>query len=204
MTVVAHTPREAAVPSWPIYQLTVDDYELMIDSGALTEDDPIELLEGYLVPKTPKYPLHDSTIDFMQGLLLALNLEGWIVRVQNSLRTSDSVPEPDLVVARGTPATYRRRHPTGRDVGLVIEVAESSVRHDRKKAAIYARAAVPEYWIVSLDDWQLERMTQPQEDGTYAATEILKADGEVPVILEGREVGRLALRELLTPPEAQG
>ncbi|MDX1969878.1 MAG: Uma2 family endonuclease [Planctomycetaceae bacterium] len=192
------------MPTWPIYRLTVEDYQLMMNSGALTEDDPVELLEGFLVPKMPKYPLHDSSIDYVHQLLLRILPLGWYVRIQNSLLTSDSVPEPDLVVLPGVPFDYREIHPTGRDVGLVIEVAESSVRHDRKKAAIYARAAVPEYWIVNLDDWQLERMTLPQEDGTYASTEILKADGEVPVILEGREVGRLALRELLTPPEAQG
>ncbi len=188
---------------WPIYRLRVDEYEHLTASGFWNEDADIELLEGCLVPKMPKPPLHDGSIGIISELLQRRALPGWMIRHHSSVVTTDSVPMPDLSIVRGAPGSYRLRHPRGSDVGVVIEVAVSSTDHDRKKAAIYARAAAPEYWIVNLDDWQLERMTQPQEDGTYASTEIFKADSEVPVILDGQEFGRLTLRELLTPPAAQ-
>ena len=190
------------VPQWPIYRLTVEDYLQMVELGTLDEDDSIELLEGFLVPKMPKYPLHDSTIDYLQQYLMRIVPSCLFVRIQNSLITSDSVPEPDLAVVRGNPFDYRVRHPSGQDVELVIEVAESSVRHDRRKGAIYARAGVPEYWIVNLDEWQLEQMTNPQPDGNYGTTQTYHAGDAVRLVLAGTELGQLPLKDLLTPPVA--
>jgi len=112
--------------------------------------------------------------------------------------TSDSVPESDITVVRGERGTYRGKHPTGRETALVIEVAESSVSLDRKKAAIYARAGIPEYWIVNLEDWRLERMPQP--DGTFAKTETLHVSDSVPVTIDGVVVGTVPLNNVLTPP----
>ncbi|MBI1346569.1 Uma2 family endonuclease [bacterium] len=187
-------------PPWPIYRLSVETYERMVATGAFNEDDPVELLEGYLVPKMPKNPLHDSSVDLLQNLLLQLVRSGWYVRTQNVLSTDDSMPEPDLAVVRGMPAMYRTQHPCGRDVGLVIEVADTSIRRDRHKAEIYARAGVPEYWVVNLEEWQLERMTEPQPTGHYQATTIFQAHQQVPLQLDGQPLGHLDLRELLTPP----
>lgn len=75
---------------------------------------------------------------------------GWIVRVQSPVSLDDeSEPEPDLVVAPGGPGDYRESHPAL--PALVIEVAESSLDFDRLlKGSLYARAAVPDYWIVNL------------------------------------------------------
>jgi Uma2 family endonuclease len=148
----------------------------------------------------PKGPLHDGTIELLIGLLNDILPKDWHTRGQDSVVTSDSVPEPDVAVVHGPRGDFRRRHPTGRETALVVEVAESSVSLDRKKAAIYARAGVPEYWIVNLEDWQLERMTQPKPDGNFAKQEILTAADSVPVSLDGSVIGTLALGELLTPP----
>jgi Uma2 family endonuclease len=191
----------AAVPNWPVARFTVAGYQRLTEIGVFHEDDKVELLEGWIVPKMPKNPLHDGTIDLLDGLLSDVLPAGWHTRVQNSLVTSDSVPEPDITVVCGERGAYRGKHPTGRDAALVIEVAESSVALDRKKAAIYARAGISEYWIVNLEDWQLERMTQPLPDGTFANTEILYAADAVPLTIAGAVIASLPLGELLTPPQ---
>lgn len=200
MSVATPSPWSADVPPWPIHRLNVAAYERMVSLGVLQEEDPVELLEGYLVSKIPKNPLHDSTIDLLQALLIKMICDGWFVRTQNALVTSDSVPEPDLAIIRGLPSMFRTRHPMGDDAGLVIEVADTSVRRDRKKAAIYAQAGIAEYWIINLEDWQLERLREPQLQGDYGSKTIYHVDEQVPLVLAGQNMGMIDLRELLTPP----
>jgi Uma2 family endonuclease len=185
---------------WPIYRLSVAQYERMTAAGFLHEDQPVELLEGCLVPKMPKHPLHDSTVDLLAAILAAALPEGWFLRVQNSLVTEDSVPEPDLAVIAGKPGDFRTRHPEGPDTRLVIEVADSSVDRDRAKAAIYARAGVPEYWIINLQEWRVERMTQPDGAGQYAVRATAQSDDVLTIGLGDHDKVSIPLDELLTPP----
>src|SRR5437763_640993 len=132
-------------------RFTVDEYHRLIEIGILTEDDNLELLDGYLVLKMSKNPPHEGSIDLASDLLNAHKPTGWIVRVQEAVTLSESEPEPDLVLARGNRRSYLKRHPGPADVGLVIEVADSSLASDRAdKGPIYARAGLPTYWIVNL------------------------------------------------------
>ncbi len=83
-------------------------------------------------------------------------------RVQLAVVLPDSVPEPDICVARGDARTYLTRHPTAADCALVIEVADSSLLRDqRDKTRIYARAGIPLYWIVNLPDRRVEVYSNP-------------------------------------------
>lgn len=165
MSVVA--PRNAAlplfaVPPYPVRRFSVAEYEKLAEIGLLNEDDAVELLEGWIVRKTTKYPRHDAAIDILNQLLSRMLPDGWFPRCQNALVTSDSEPEPDLVVARGKPSDYWSNHPTPADVALVIEVSESSLRRDRRKRRIYSRAGVSAYWIVNLDADRIEVCTAPE------------------------------------------
>jgi Uma2 family endonuclease len=189
-----------AIPPWPVKRFTVAEYEELVNSGVFDEDDNLELLEGWLVPKITKNPLHDGTVDLLHGLLNDIVPADWHVRCQNALTTGDSVPEPDLAVVRGRPGDYRRRHPKPVDTALVIEVAHTTLYADRHKAAIYARAGVPEFWLVNLVDWQVERMVDPSPDGQYRQTQLLRVTDAAPLTVGGNEVGRVSLQELLTPP----
>uniref|UniRef100_A0A7C2P8H2 Uma2 family endonuclease n=1 Tax=Schlesneria paludicola TaxID=360056 RepID=A0A7C2P8H2_9PLAN len=190
----------AEVPWWPVKRFTVEEYQHLAEIGAIHEDDNLELLDGWLVPKMTKIPLRDGTIDVLHDLLREVLPRGWHVRCQNALVTPDSVPEPDLAVVRGTRGRYRGKHPTAADVSLVVEVADSSVTTDRVKGRIYARAGVVEYWIVNLVDWRIERMTGPQPDGSFTRTEMFTVNDRIPVALDGAVVVSLSLVELLTPP----
>jgi Uma2 family endonuclease len=91
---------------------------------------------------------------------------GWIVRGQDPVSLDDeSAPEPDIAVAPGPRAAYRHAHPAR--PGLIVEVAESSLRFDRSaKGSLYARAGIVDYWIVDLVDRVVEVYREPEPDAT--------------------------------------
>lgn len=197
----ARTPQLQLVPSLPIWQLSVEQYHQMIQTGILTEDDPVELLEGWLVPKMPKNPAHCFSTELARESIATLLPPGFFVSGQQPLTTDDSEPEPDAMIVRGARRDFLTRHPQGGEIALVIEVADSSLSRDRaQKRRVYARAGVPVYWIINLSENQLEVYSAPASEAESAdyqqRQDYLSAD-EVPLLLDGREVGRLRVSELL-------
>ena len=190
-----------AVPDVPIYRLTVAQYLAMTAAGILTEDDPVELLEGWLVEKMSKNPPHIVATGLLLDLLPRLLPAGWFLNVQDPIATADSLPEPDAALIRGARRDYLARRPTAADIALLVEVADTSLEQDRglKKRA-YARAGIPVYWIVNLIDRQIEvhtGPTGPAAEPTYAQRRDYGPAEMIPVVLDGIEVGSLAVRELL-------
>src|SRR6266699_2669605 len=121
-------------------RFSVARYQRMIEAGILTPEDKVELLENYVVLKMPRNPRHDSTIQRMLEKLFPRRPAGWSLRVQSAVTLPDSQPEPDFAFVRGSAADYETRHPGPGDVGLVIEVADSSLLRDQQdKTRIYAR-----------------------------------------------------------------
>ena len=101
MSVIAHpgTPpaaNDAAVPTEPIYRLSVAQYHAMAEHGILTEDDPVELLEGWLVQKMTKYRPHTLTTGLVRRALDEIVPGGWYVDSQEPITTEESEPEPAL------------------------------------------------------------------------------------------------------------
>src|SRR5262249_42023536 len=143
-------------------RFTVDEYHRLTELGILTEDDNLELIEGYLVLKMPRNPPHDGTIRCGTKLLAKILPAGWDLSVQCAITLPDSEPEPDFPIVRPPPDYYRPRPPTVADIGLVIEVADSTLAGDRAdKGRIYARAGIECYWIINLVDRQIEVYTSP-------------------------------------------
>lgn len=134
------------------------EYDQLIRLGAFA-DEHIELLEGALVPMSPIGPPHAATVQRLSELLLPALLGRARVRIQNPIAASDvSEPEPDVAVV--PLGEYDADHPA--QAHLIIEVADSSLAHDRgRKARIYAACQVPEYWIVNLVDRTIEVRTEP-------------------------------------------
>jgi Uma2 family endonuclease len=187
-------------PPFPVHRFTVAEYEELGRLGILTEDSNVELLDGWIVPKMTKHPPHDNTIDIIHYLLMRMLPLGWFVRIQNCVVTKDSIPEPDLAVTRGEPGDYGHGHPTGADVALVIEVADTTVLRDRVKAAIYARAGIPHYWIVNLDERQIETYAQPAGEGRAAAYQVRRVVSgaeTLPLVIADKEVGAITADQLL-------
>jgi Uma2 family endonuclease len=199
---ISTTPTDPIeIPIDRVWRFSVEQYHEMARLGILTEDDRVELLEGILVAKMTKNPPHIVATGLAQDLLMRVVPPGWYVSVQDPVTTDESEPEPDLKVVRGD----RRDHLTRRvgpvDSPLVIEVADSSLREDRTlKKRIYARAGVPTYWIVNLRDREVEVYTDPT--GPTARPDYRSrrdyAPGEsIPLTLDGREVGPIAVDDLL-------
>src|SRR6266545_7649231 len=131
LSVSAVSKQSAAVPADVIWRFSVDQYHAIIRAGILTADDPVELLEGWLVTKMPKNPRHSVVTQQTREALVRVLPSGWYVNTQEPITTEDSEPEPDVAVVRGERRQYLDHHPGPQDVPLVIEVADSSLQRDR-------------------------------------------------------------------------
>lgn len=173
----------------------------MIEVGILTPEDKVELLENYVVLKMPRNPPHDGTIQLIGKRLSRLLPAGWELRSQLTVVLPDSQPEPDFAVARGDERTYLARHLGPADVGLIIEVANSSLLRDqRDKTRIYARAGIPVYWIVNLVDRRVEayaRPTGPVAVPAYQSVQAYQPGDAVPLTLDGVTVADIPAADLL-------
>lgn len=182
-------------------KFTLDEYHKLIESGILSEEDPVELLEGYLVLKMPRSHAHDFAIRVLARRLYQLVPNQYTVSGQCAATYQDSEPEPDFTVARGDETLYRDKHPGASDTALVIEVSASSLTRDRTdKARIYARAAIPVYWIVNVVDQQIEVLTQPSgpcDAPAYARRKDYPLGTTAPVVLDGTQVGTVAVADVM-------
>lgn len=190
-----------AVPPEPTYRLSVEQYHQMIRAGILTEGDPVELLEGWLVQKMGKNRPHSVATRRLRKALEGIIPAGWMVDSQEPVTTDTSEPEPDGLVARASTEDDIDRQPGPQDVALVAEVAESTLQRDRGwKKRIYARAGIPVYWIVNLVDRQIEVYTEPTgpaEQPDYRRRQDYGPTNQVPVVIAGEEVGRVAASDVL-------
>jgi Uma2 family endonuclease len=170
---------------------TVAEYYRMAEAGILTEDDRVELLDGEIVAMTPIGSRHAAVVDRLTRLLTRAAGEGAIVRVQNPIRLGEhSEPQPDLALLRSRPDYYADRHPGPGEVWLVVEVAEASIEIDRKvKVPLYARAGIPEVWLVVLPDERVEVYRRPTPGGYQ----------EVQQLGRGARVATASLPDLALP-----
>lgn len=193
--------QSVTIPTDVIWRFSVDQYHAMIQASILTEDDPVELLEGWLITKMPKNPRHTLVTQLARDLLASLLPPGWYINIQEPITTAESEPEPDVVVVRGERRQYPDHHPGPQDIALVIEVADSSLRRDQTlKKRIYAAAGISVYWIVNLIDGQIEVYSEPSgshEQPDYHQQQNYGLEDAVPVVVDGQEVGRLSVQDLL-------
>jgi Uma2 family endonuclease len=197
-TTVALPP---GVPPEPVVPLSVEQYHEMTRAGILLDGDSIELLEGWLVRKMSKNPSHSASTAKVRRQLEEIVPAGWSVDAQEPLTTDDSEPEPDIAVIRGLRENYNDRHPGPHEVGLLVEVADTSLERDRGwKKRIYAKARIQVYWIVNLVGRKVEVFTQPsgpREQPGYLQQQSFHPGDQIPVVLDGREVGRVEVVKLL-------
>jgi len=164
-----------------IRRWTRREYERMIDRGIFRPDDRLELIDGQMVVKEPQDSDHFTAILLVADTLRAAFGPGWLVRPQGPVALDDrSEPEPDVSVVQGSPRDYREGHPV-RPV-LVVEVSKTRLAFDRaRKATLYARNGVEDYWIVNVLDRVLEVYREPSRGGRagYGSVRTLSAGESV-------------------------
>src|SRR5258708_2070087 len=116
------------VPGVPIFRLSLDQYHHMVQTGILTEDEPVEFLKGWLVVKMSKNPPHRTATGLTRDALTRLLPPGFFLESQDPFTTPDSEPEPDVGVVRGERRQFNDHHPGPGDLALVIEIADTSLR----------------------------------------------------------------------------
>ncbi len=181
----------------PVHPLTVDDYHRMIEAGVFDEGDRVELLEGVLVEMSPISPEHARMVSRLTvHFAAAMVARSAIARVQSPLTRRDdlSEPEPDVLVVAAEPVSG---HPE--TALLAIEVAVTSHAVDRlQKARVYARAGIPEYWVVDVPGQAIEIRSEPTPDG-YVLTRTARP-GDAVTALAVPDTAALDVRALFAVP----
>jgi Uma2 family endonuclease len=205
-TIVSPQPTiPTADPGWipsRLYRMTVEQYEAMAASGAIPMSHRVHLINGYLVEKMTQKPPHVIADMLCGAELNRIIPPGWHIRSAKPVRLPGqaSEPEPDHCVVRGTIVDYTERHPGPDDVALLVEVADASLADDRKLATeVYGPAGIPVSWIVDVNGCRVEVDTGPEPHG-YGPPAIFAEGQSVPVVIDGREAGRIAVADILPPP----
>lgn len=194
---VSHTAEEGArTHRW---RWTADQYRRLDDLGFF-QDRRVELVDGDLYELTTNPP-HDTSVGLTGKALGAAFGSGYVIREEKTLDLGRrSQPRPDVAVVEGQPRDYSLRHPT--TAVLVVEVADTSLRHDRVvKAHRYAAAGIADYWIVNLAERQLEIHRKPEPDSArpgrfhYAEVTIVPADGQAAPLAKPQ--ARIVVADLL-------
>ena len=157
------------------------EYERLIDLGVFQPGERLELLDGALVVREPQGSRHAAAIRKVLAALRAALGDAWQIDSQLPLALDDvSQPEPDIAVVPRDPNAYREAHPSC--AALVVEIAETSYRVDRDyKLSLYARAAIPECWLLDLVNETVEIHREPETSPAarygwrYARVETLRA-----------------------------
>ena len=201
-------PAPAAGPASPapgllarLKRFTPDEFHAMIRLGVLSEHDRVVLIEGYLVNQMSKNPPHILALRRLRDALNRLIPAGWVYWFQDPVTLADSEPEPDYAIVRAAADDYATRKPGPADVGLVVEVADTSLAEDRTVSQrVYARAGIPVYWVVNIPDRQIEVYTGPQpaaDPPAYAARQDYRAGAAAPVVLDGVAAGSVPVADVL-------
>ena len=174
-------------------RFTVGEYDRMVQAGVFREDDRVELIAGEIVEMAPIGIRHAACVRRLNRLFSRRVAERAIVDVQNPVRVgADSEPQPDLTLLRPRSDLYASRHPGPGDLLLVVEVAETTADTDRQvKIPLYARAGVPEVWLVDLGGDCIEVYQEPTPEGY----------GEVRRARRGERVAPAALPDLFLAVE---
>jgi Uma2 family endonuclease len=184
-----------------IYQMTPRQFRKAIDVGVFGEKH-VELLGGipFIMSENPPHIFASMRL-FAAIQILAVPLR-WVVNKEHSLALGRWRPLADTVVLRGPDTIYSTRLARAADVGLLAEISDTTYAKDSgPKLRRYATFRIPVYWIVDLNRRIVEVRTGPFGKGKqagYAHCDIYLEADLVPVELDGQEVGRVAVSDLLS------
>jgi Uma2 family endonuclease len=172
----------------------------MIETGVIPDSTDVELVRGRLYRMTKKEP-HSYTVFEIAESLREMFPVGFLVREEKSVSHDQrSLPEPDVAVVRGRRRDFRPRPPSTSEAVLVVEVCHNTRRADyRDKLRLYAEGGVPAYWIVDIDARTITVHAEPTSEGGFGRVETFAEGASAPVVVDGRELGRIAVKDVLPP-----
>jgi Uma2 family endonuclease len=162
---------EVAKPTFTTYRFTVEEYRRMGEASVFSPDVRVELIEGEIVDMSPIGERHAACVGWLNRTLTLLLQHVALVWMQNPVQLDDySEPEPDVLVLKPRDDFYRHGKPRPEDVLLLIEVSDSTLEYDRQiKVPLYARAGIPEVWIVNLIEERVETFADPSGGAYHTA-----------------------------------
>ena len=167
---------QQVLPTAPArHRFTVDDLERMVRAGILREDARVELIEGELYDMNPIGWAHQACVNRLTELFVRTLHGRAIVQPQGPVRLSErSLPQPDLALLRPRTDFYAHGGPGPADVLLLVEVSDTTLAYDRDvKVPLYARAGIPEVWLVDLAGGQLLVFREP-DAGRYRMSAVVR------------------------------
>ncbi len=187
------------------FDLTVEIFSRMVEAGLIPQDRRVYLRDGRLYEKMAKTKAHGSVGTAITMVLVPRLPDDWSLWPESTVVLDpSSAPLPDFAVIRSGDLVGRAapdRYPESRDVGLLIEIAVTSLRDDLTTAwEEYARALIPAYWVVDVVGRRILVHTEPrivEGRGEYARVETYRPGQLLPLVLDGREVARIPFDELL-------
>ncbi len=205
MATVTETPTIPTQAAEAPFDLTVDLFSRMVESGLLPRDRRIFLHDGRLFEKMAKTKAHGYVGAAVTRAIDRRLPEAWSLWPESTIALdATNAPLPDFAVIRGaSPLDYASpaRYPGPGDVGILIEIAVTSLRDDLTTAlGMYARAGIAVYWVVDVLGKRVLVHSEPrtvEDRGEYARVETYRAGEALPLVLEGQEVARVPFDELL-------
>ena len=184
-----------AAEGLPRLALTVDDVYKMAEAGILHEDDRVELIEGELVPMSPKGN-HHEVLKAQLNIFFARHAPTNVMFVpETTFRLSETTYlEPDFVFYKEDQPLAMLR---GDNALLVVEVADTSLAYDRgRKARLYASFGIRELWVIDAVKLSTSVYRNPGSGFADPATEKTKDERLDALLIPGLSVtlGALTLR----------
>lgn len=167
----------------------------MGETGVFAPEARLELIEGEIVEIAPIGSRHAGAVKILNRLLGRLVGERAIVSVQDPLIIGErSVPQPDLALLRPRADSYSGAHPTPADVLLVVEIADTTLAFDiGTKVPLYARAGIPEAWVIDLQERAVRVFRDPSANGYRQSFTVSGDDSVAAAMLPGVVVALPAL-----------
>ncbi len=149
------------------HQICVSEWHKMGEYNIFPPDARMELIKGEIIEMAPIGPSHAGCVIKLIELFANQKGKNALINVQNPIQLGNlSEPEPDVVLLRPASHFYQKQHPTADDIFLLIEVSDTTLKHDRdEKIPLYAKDGIIECWLIDLNEFQIEVYLNPSANG---------------------------------------
>ena len=166
------------------HRFTLDEVIALRRAGAIHPDLKLELLDGEIIEMPEEGELHVwFKVELNRFLVRALGDDHRLAPDSTLSLAPTDAPSPDIYVF---PTGAPLRLTPGHQLRLLIEIADSSLKHDlRRKAAKYADYAIPEYWVIDLNGRRTHVHLRPEQGGYGELREVAFGSALRPSLIDG-------------------